>query len=81
MPRIYPTDWKTQLKIFELYGCKYKRKEGSHHVLTCPGVKRAVVTKAVISKVIFLSLFVIAACPQSFWFFQKDSRQAGMTSM
>ncbi len=43
MPRIYPTDWKTQLKIFELYGCKYKRKEGSHHILTYPGAKRAVV--------------------------------------
>jgi len=38
-------------------------------------------TKAVISKATFLSLFVIAACPQSFWFFQKDSRQAGMTRM
>jgi len=26
-----------------MYGCKYKRKEGSHHVLTYPGAKRAVV--------------------------------------
>ncbi len=43
MPRIYPTDWKTQLKIFEFYGCRYKRKEGSHHILTYPGAKRAVV--------------------------------------
>ncbi len=43
MPRIYPTDWKTQLKIFELYGCKYKWKKGSHHILTCPGAKRVVV--------------------------------------
>ena len=43
MPRIFPTDWKTQVKLFELYGCKYKRKEGSHHVLTYPGAKRAVV--------------------------------------
>lgn len=43
MPRIYPTDWKTQLKIFESYGCRYKRKEGSHHILTYPGAKRAVV--------------------------------------
>ncbi len=39
MPRIYPTDWKTQLKIFERYGCKYKWKKGSHHILTCPGAK------------------------------------------
>jgi len=27
----------------EAYGCKYKRKKGSHHVLTYPGAKRAVV--------------------------------------
>ncbi|MHB8881661.1 MAG: type II toxin-antitoxin system HicA family toxin [Thermodesulfovibrionales bacterium] len=43
MPKIYPTDWRTQLKIFELFGCHYKRKHGSHHILTCPGAKRAVV--------------------------------------
>ena len=43
MARIYPTDWKTQVKIFELYGCRYKRKKGSHHVLTFSGAKRAVV--------------------------------------
>ena len=43
MPKISPTDYKTQLKIFELFGCRHKRKVGSHHVLTCPGAKRAVV--------------------------------------
>jgi len=43
MTRILPTDWKTQIKIFELYGCQYKRKKGSHHVLTFFGAKRAVV--------------------------------------
>ena len=43
MARLIPTDWKTQLKIFEAYGCKYKRKKGSHHVLIYPGAKRAVV--------------------------------------
>ena len=43
MARISETDWKTQIKIFEAYGCKYKRKKGSHHVLTYPGAKRAVV--------------------------------------
>ena len=43
MPKIHPTAWKTQLKIFELYGCRYKRKQGSHHVLNFPGAKRAVV--------------------------------------
>jgi predicted RNA binding protein YcfA (HicA-like mRNA interferase family) len=43
MPKISPTDWRTQLKIFESYGCQYKRKKGSHHVLTYFGAKRAVV--------------------------------------
>jgi predicted RNA binding protein YcfA (HicA-like mRNA interferase family) len=43
MPRIYPTDWRAQIRIFELYGCSYNRKQGSHHILTCPGAKRAVV--------------------------------------
>jgi predicted RNA binding protein YcfA (HicA-like mRNA interferase family) len=43
MSRLLPSDYKTQLKVFQLYGCKYKRKEGSHHVLTYPGAKRAVV--------------------------------------
>ena len=43
MPKITPTNWKTQLKIFQLYGCNYKRKKGSHHILTYPTAKRAVV--------------------------------------
>jgi predicted RNA binding protein YcfA (HicA-like mRNA interferase family) len=43
MSRIHPVSWKILLKIFQLYGCQYKRKEGSHHVLTFPGAKRAVV--------------------------------------
>lgn len=43
MSRLLPSDYKTQLKIFQLYGCKYKRKEDSHHFLTYPGAKRAVV--------------------------------------
>ncbi|MDP2647271.1 MAG: type II toxin-antitoxin system HicA family toxin [Desulfobacterales bacterium] len=43
MPRIQPTGYKTQLDIFISYGCKYKRKRGSHHVLTFPGANRAVV--------------------------------------
>ena len=29
--------------IFQAYGYQYKRKKGSHHVLTYPGAKRAVV--------------------------------------
>jgi len=43
MPRITPVDYKTLLKIFQFYGCRYKRKQGSHHVLTFSGAKRAVV--------------------------------------
>ncbi|MDO8803457.1 MAG: type II toxin-antitoxin system HicA family toxin [Elusimicrobiota bacterium] len=43
MPRIIPVDCKTLLKLFQKFGCQYKRKEGSHHILTFPGAKRAVV--------------------------------------
>jgi len=43
MPRITPVDWKTLVRVFELYGCEYKRKKGSHHILICRGAKRAVV--------------------------------------
>ena len=43
MARMFPTDYKTQLTIFQQYGCKYKRKVGSHHVLSYLGAKRAVV--------------------------------------
>lgn len=28
MPRISPTDWKVQIEVFQLYGCRYKRKKG-----------------------------------------------------
>ena len=43
MPRITPVDWKTLMRVFELYGCQYRRKRGSHHILNYPGAKRAVV--------------------------------------
>lgn len=43
MPRITPVDYKTLLKVFQMFGCQYKRKEGSHHILSYPGAKRAVV--------------------------------------
>ena len=39
----FPHSLEDSDKIFELYGCAYKRKEGSHHVLTFPRAKRAVV--------------------------------------
>lgn len=43
MPRITPVDYKTLLKIFQMYGCIYKHKRGSHHILTYTGARRAVV--------------------------------------
>jgi len=43
MPRITPVDYRTLLKVFQMFGCQYKRKEGSHHILTFPEAKRAVV--------------------------------------
>jgi len=43
MPRIAPTTWKAQMEVFQRYGCIYKRKKGSHHILTHPNAKRAVV--------------------------------------
>ncbi len=43
MPRIVPVDWKTLVRVFELYGCKYKCNKYSHHILICPKAKRAVV--------------------------------------
>jgi len=43
MPRIVPVSWKTLLKIFQMFGCEYKRKEGSDHILRYPGAKRVVV--------------------------------------
>jgi len=43
MPKLYPTGWRIQLKIFEQFGCSYRRKKGSHHVLTYPGAKRVIV--------------------------------------
>ena len=43
MPRITPVDYRILLKIFQMFGCIYKRKKGSHHILNYPGAKRAVV--------------------------------------
>ncbi len=43
MPKITPVNWKTLIQIFALFGCTYKRKKGSHHIMTCPNAGRAVV--------------------------------------
>ena len=43
MARVTPLDWKRLVKLFEKYGCQYKKKKGSHHILFYPGAKRPVV--------------------------------------
>lgn len=43
MPRIYPTDWKIQTKIFEKFGCTFVRQKGDHLIYNHPNAKRAVV--------------------------------------
>ena len=43
MPRITSSNWKKQIKVFENFGCRYKRKKGSYHILTHPDAKRAIV--------------------------------------
>jgi len=43
MPKITPVHWKDLKKIFENYGCSYKRKKGSHHILIHPDAERAIV--------------------------------------
>ena len=43
MPRLSPTSWKTQAKIFEKYGCVYQRQKGDHLIYHYPGAIRPVV--------------------------------------
>ena len=43
MPRLSPTDWQTQVKIFEGFGCVYVRQKGDHLMYHHPDAKRAVV--------------------------------------
>ncbi len=43
MPRLVPTNWRTQVKIFEKFGCRYVRQKGSHLIYHHPNAKRAVV--------------------------------------
>ena len=44
MRRIIPTDWQTQVKVFEKYGCAFRRQKGDHLIYHHPRAKRAVVT-------------------------------------
>lgn len=43
MSKLAPTDWKTQVRIFERDGFKEDRQTGSHIVLVKPGIKRPVI--------------------------------------
>jgi predicted RNA binding protein YcfA (HicA-like mRNA interferase family) len=43
MPRLAPTDWQTQVRIFKADRFNEDRITGSHVVLTKPGVLRPVI--------------------------------------
>ena len=43
MSKLSSTDWRTQVKIFERFGCRYIRQKGSHLIYHHPNAKRAVV--------------------------------------
>lgn len=41
--KIKPTNWQTQVKIFEKYGCVFVRQKGDHSIYHHENAKRAVV--------------------------------------
>lgn len=41
--KITPTDYKTQVKVFELAGCKYVRTRGDHLIYHYPGAIRPII--------------------------------------
>jgi predicted RNA binding protein YcfA (HicA-like mRNA interferase family) len=41
--KIKPTNWRTQVKIFEKYGCVFVRQRGDHLIFRHENAKRAVV--------------------------------------
>lgn len=43
MSKLSPTDWRTQVKIFEKFGCLYVRQKGTHLIYHHPDAKCAVV--------------------------------------
>ncbi|MBM3240129.1 type II toxin-antitoxin system HicA family toxin [Candidatus Poribacteria bacterium] len=43
MPRITPTDWRTQVKIFEKFGCQFVREKDDHLIFHYPNARRPVV--------------------------------------
>ena len=43
MPKLSPTNWQTQVKIFEGFGCVYIRQKGDHLIYHHQNARRAVV--------------------------------------
>ncbi len=43
MPKLSPTDWRTQVKIFEKFGCSFVRQKGSHLIYHHADAIRSVV--------------------------------------
>ncbi len=43
MPKIFPTDWKTQVKVFEKFGCTFVRQKGDHLIFNYPNARRPVI--------------------------------------
>ena len=43
MPKIFPTDWKTQVKVFEKFGCTFVRQKGDHLIFSYPHARRPVI--------------------------------------
>jgi len=43
MPRLTPTPWRTQVRIFEKYGCTFVRQRGPHMIYDHPKARRSVV--------------------------------------
>ncbi len=43
MPRITPTNWRTQVKIIEKFGCQFAREKGDHLIFHYPNARRPVV--------------------------------------
>jgi len=54
--KIKPTDWKTQRKLFEKYGCIFVRQKGDHRVYIKANLKRPVVIPAIKDIPIFIIL-------------------------
>ncbi|MCI2430139.1 type II toxin-antitoxin system HicA family toxin [Candidatus Acetothermia bacterium] len=43
MSKLSPTHWKTQVRIFEKYGCVFVRQRGPHLIYDHPKARRPVV--------------------------------------